>query len=89
MTDLESGLASVGVMAEGEYNFTTALREEMTVISGALNVLLPRETEWKAYGSGERFYVPEHSEFHLQVAVLLFTASIAILPNALTLGFAS
>ena len=36
-----TGRASVGVMVEGEYTFSTAEPEEMTVISGALNVLLP------------------------------------------------
>ena len=34
-----TGRASVGVMVEGEYTFSTAEPEEMTVISGALNVL--------------------------------------------------
>ncbi|PSN09252.1 pyrimidine/purine nucleoside phosphorylase [Siccibacter turicensis] len=67
-TSSTTGKASVGVMAEGEYNFSTAQPEEMTVVSGALNVLLPGETEWKVYGPGERFNVPGHSEFHLQVA---------------------
>ena len=63
-----TGKASVGVMEEGEYNFSTAQPEEMTVVSGALKVLLPGDTEWKVYGPGERFNVPGHSEFHLQVA---------------------
>ena len=63
-----TGRASVGVMAEGEYTFGTAQPEEMTVVSGALNVLLPGETEWKVYAAGEVFNVPGHSEFNLQVA---------------------
>lgn len=41
--------ASVGVMAEGEYTFGTAEPEEMTVVSGALKVLLPGTVEWKVY----------------------------------------
>ncbi len=40
-TSSSTGRASVGVMAEGEYTFGTAQPEEMTVVSGALNVLLP------------------------------------------------
>jgi len=63
-----TGRASVGVMMEGEYTFSTAQPEEMTVVSGALNVLLPGETEWKRHAAGEVFNVPGHSEFHLQVA---------------------
>jgi len=62
------GAASVGVMAEGEYTFGTAQPEEMTVISGALNVLLPGALEWQVFGPGEKFNVPGHSEFNLQVA---------------------
>ncbi|WP_336803473.1 pyrimidine/purine nucleoside phosphorylase [Erwinia aphidicola] len=63
-----TGRASVGVMAEGEYTFGTAQAEEMTVVSGSLKVLLPGEAEWKRYAPGEVFNVPDHSEFHLQVA---------------------
>lgn len=62
------GRASVGVMAEGEYTFGTGQPEEMTVVSGALKVLLPGETEWKWYEAGSVFNVPGQSEFHLQVA---------------------
>ncbi|MBK4786215.1 MAG: pyrimidine/purine nucleoside phosphorylase [Pantoea sp. Pent] len=62
------GRASVCVMAEGEYTFGTGQPEEMTVVSGALKVLLPGEAEWKWYEAGSVFNVPGHSEFHLQVA---------------------
>ena len=57
-TSSSTGRASVGVMAEGEYAFSTAAPEEMTVVSGAL----------KVYAAGEVFNVPGQSEFHLQVA---------------------
>ncbi|NDJ56664.1 pyrimidine/purine nucleoside phosphorylase [Enterobacteriaceae bacterium 4M9] len=67
-TSSSTGRASVGVMAEGEYTFGTGQPEEMTVVSGALNVLLAGETQWKTYGPGEVFNVPGHSEFYLQVA---------------------
>ncbi|QGX90824.1 pyrimidine/purine nucleoside phosphorylase [Tatumella sp. TA1] len=63
-----AGEASVGVIESGEYTFSTAKAEEMTVISGALKVLLPGETEWRWFEAGSAFNVPEHSEFHLQVA---------------------
>lgn len=63
-----TGRASVGVMAEGEYNFGTAQAEEMTVVSGSMNVLLPGETEWQRIQAGGVFNVPAHSEFHLQIA---------------------
>ena len=55
-----TGRASVGVMVEGEYTFSTAEPEEMTVISGALNVLLPDATDWQVYEAGSVFNVPGH-----------------------------
>lgn len=67
-TSSSTGRASVGVMVEGEYAFSTAQPEEMTVISGALRVLLPGEAEWKTFEPGQAFNVPGSSEFHLQVA---------------------
>lgn len=67
-TSSSTGRASVGVMMEGEYAFATAQPEEMTVVSGALHVLLPGDVEWKTYTPGQAFNVPGHSEFHLQVA---------------------
>lgn len=63
-----TGRASVGVMVEGEYTFSTGQPEEMTVVSGALKVLLPGETEWQWFDAGAVFNVPGSSEFHLQVA---------------------
>lgn len=62
-TSSSTGRASVGVMAEGEYTFGTAAPEEMTVVSGALNVLLPGETEWKVYAAGDVFNVPGTASF--------------------------
>ena len=62
------GITSSSTGREGEYTFSTAAPEEMTVVSGALNVLLPGETEWKVYAAGDVFNVPGNSEFHLQVA---------------------
>lgn len=67
-TSSSTGRASVGVMAQGEYTFATGQPEEMTVVSGALRVLLAGETQWITYGPGEMFNVPGHSEFYLQVA---------------------
>lgn len=61
------GRASVGVMVVGEYNFSTAEEEEMTVITGAMSVLLPGATEWLQFGVGESFLVPANSEFNLRV----------------------
>jgi uncharacterized protein YaiE (UPF0345 family) len=61
--------ASVGVMAAGEYRFGTEAAERMEVISGALTVLLPGQTEWETFAAGQGFDVPGNSHFDLQVAV--------------------
>lgn len=62
------GRASVGVMEAGEYTFSTAQPEEMTVVSGALKVLIPGSPDWQVFMPGETFFVPGQSEFNLQVA---------------------
>ncbi|CNH81351.1 cytoplasmic protein YaiE [Yersinia aldovae] len=61
------GPLSVGVMEKGEYNFSTAKAEEITVITGSLKVLMPGSSDWQVFTPGEKFYVPGNSEFTLQV----------------------
>ncbi|MFT6163489.1 MAG: hypothetical protein ACJAZ7_000239 [Zhongshania aliphaticivorans] len=61
--------ASVGVMAPGEYRFGTEAAERMEVISGALKVLLPGQTEWQTFAAGQGFDVPGNNHFDLKVAV--------------------
>jgi len=61
--------ASVGVMAPGEYVFSTADKEEMTVITGALEIQMPNETESKTYSAGESFNVDADSSFNVVVKV--------------------
>lgn len=58
--------SSVGVMNEGEYEFGTAKPEIMTVIEGELQALLPNESEWKSFKSGEKFNVPGDSKFKVK-----------------------
>ncbi|KAA1176228.1 pyrimidine/purine nucleoside phosphorylase [Marinobacter salinexigens] len=55
--------ATVGVISPGEYEFGTTKKETMTVISGALTVLLPGMDEWMTYGSGESFDVAAQASF--------------------------
>lgn len=61
--------ATVGVMSAGEYEFGTDLPELMSVVAGTLTVLLPGETEWQTFNSGESFNVPGSSKFQLKVPV--------------------
>ena len=60
--------ATVGVMAPGAYEFSTSQKEVMTVISGALTVMLPGENEWRTFASGASFEVAANQAFQVQVA---------------------
>ena len=63
------GPATIGVMAPGEYEFGTAQREIMHVVSGELSVKLPGSSEYETFKSGSQFNVPANSKFQLKVAV--------------------
>jgi purine/pyrimidine-nucleoside phosphorylase len=60
--------STVGVMAPGEYEFSTGKAEIMTVISGELDVKLPGKAEWKKFAAGTKFDVEGNSKFQLKVA---------------------
>lgn len=62
------GKSTVGVMDIGDYEFGTSTVEYMTVISGALAVMLPGASDWKTYGAGETFIVAADQKFQLKVA---------------------
>ena len=61
--------ATVGVMEIGEYEFGTSQKETMTVVSGALTVMLPNSSEWKTFDQGDSFIVAANEKFQLQVKV--------------------
>ena len=63
------GSATIGVMAAGEYEFGTAQREIMHVVSGALSVKLPGSEQWQTFATGSQFDVPANSKFQLKVPV--------------------
>ena len=65
----QEGSATLGVMAPGEYEFGTAKREIMHVVSGALTAKLPGSDSWETFESGSQFQVPADSKFQLKVAV--------------------
>ncbi len=57
---------SVGIMAPGAYEFGAMERESFTVCEGEIRVKVGDATEWKSYGKGETFVIPEHANFKLQ-----------------------
>lgn len=58
---------TLGIMMPGEYEFGTADKEVMEVLTGDLDVLLPDEHEWKKFVGGSSFDVPANSKFSLKV----------------------
>lgn len=61
---------TLGVMLPGEYEFGTADKEVMEILSGDLDVLLPGAGEWRTYAGGTAFEVPANAKFSLRVRAL-------------------
>jgi purine/pyrimidine-nucleoside phosphorylase len=61
------GRATIGVIAAGEYEFSTTKMEYMTVTSGTMEVMQSNETLWKPYKEFETFIVPANSNFKMKV----------------------
>jgi len=55
--------ATAGVIAPGEYEFSTQQKEIMTVTSGILEVQLHGETVYKSFSPYESFTVPAGEKF--------------------------
>ena len=62
------GVSTVGVISVGEYEFGTATVEYMTIVSGALDVLLPDASEWKRFTKGETFIVGKGLKFKVKAS---------------------
>lgn len=58
---------TLGIMLPGEYEFNTADKELMEIMSGELDVLIGSASEWKAIKGAESFEVPANSKFSLKV----------------------
>lgn len=58
---------TLGFMQAGEYEFNTASEELMEILAGEMDVMLKGETEYKTFGAGTSFIVPENSSFKLIV----------------------
>lgn len=63
----DGSLKTLGFMLPGEYSFNTADPEEMEIIEGELDVLLPGVGQWRAVKGGESFEVPGNAKFTVRV----------------------
>jgi uncharacterized protein YaiE (UPF0345 family) len=61
---------TLGIMFPGEYEFGTAEKEIMEILSGNLDVILPGTDKWINFKEGDIFEVPAQSKFKLNVKSL-------------------
>ena len=61
------GRATVGVMAAGEYEFSTGENERVRVVSGEMHVKLPGKADFEAFDAGSEFKVAANEKFQLQI----------------------
>ena len=62
--DTDKGIATVGVMKKGTYQFSTSTVETIIVVSGVMDIKLP-EGVWNKYNEEEKFEVPANSKFDI------------------------
>jgi uncharacterized protein YaiE (UPF0345 family) len=58
---------TLGIMLPGDYEFGTADKEIMEILSGELEVKLPGSDEWLTITGGQSFEVPANAKFQLKV----------------------
>lgn len=58
---------TLGIMMPGEYEFGTAEKEVMEILSGKMDILLPGYESWLTIKGGQSFEVSAHSRFKLKV----------------------
>jgi len=62
---------SLGIMLPGDYEFGTAEKEIMEIMSGDVDVLLPNNRAWQSFQGGQSFEVPANSKFSLKVKTVV------------------
>lgn len=65
----DEGTATLGVMDSGEYQFGTATKEIMRVVSGTMNIKLPNSDNWQEYKAGSEFTVEKDQQFQVRTEV--------------------
>lgn len=52
----------------GEYEFNTGAKETMEILGGDMSVMLPGETSYTLYKSGQSYDIPANSSFKMIVS---------------------
>lgn len=64
---LEDGSkVTLGIILPGEYEFPVGEKEDVKLIAGNAEVLLPNENTWKAVKQGENFIVIANSKYKIK-----------------------
>ncbi|MDA3797496.1 MAG: pyrimidine/purine nucleoside phosphorylase [Kiritimatiellae bacterium] len=58
---------TLGIMLPGNYEFGTAEKEIMEIMSGEMDILLPGCSDWQTVVGPQTFEVPANSKFSLKV----------------------
>ena len=61
---------TLGLMLPGDYEFNTADKEIMEIMSGDLEILLPNAKGWQVVKGGESFEVPANSKFSVKIQTI-------------------
>ena len=61
--------ATIGVMAKGDYTFSTNCIEHMTLVTGQWKIRLDKEGEFVEYQVGDKVVIPADSSFDLQILI--------------------
>jgi uncharacterized protein YaiE (UPF0345 family) len=70
LTLADGSSKSLGLMQIGDYEFGTAKREIMEILSGELEVKLPGNDSWIQVRGGESFEVPANASFQVKVSAI-------------------
>ncbi|NJM15346.1 MAG: pyrimidine/purine nucleoside phosphorylase [Bacteroidales bacterium] len=63
------GIATVGVIVPGEYEFGTSTIEIMRVIFGSMDVQLPGSANWATYANGSTFRIEKGEKFKVRASM--------------------
>ena len=61
---------TLGIMMPGDYEFGTAEKEVMEIMSGEMDILLPGCSDWQTIIGPQSFEVPANSKFSLKVKTI-------------------
>lgn len=59
----------LGFMLPGDYEFNTGAMEQIEIISGEMEIILPSKNTWQTFHEDQSFSIPANSSFKLKLNV--------------------